>query len=461
MYKVSWREVGLSTILFGFVVAFFLFFIHQLVSVDVGVWTGNFLGTQAREGVGSTMYTHIPVADVGDVVVRVRFPHEPRYDSGAPVIVSIPPFFTPDQKAFQELPGLSDYGFVQVSFLLPGRKDRETDLGSDGAVDYGGAHSVAALRDVLLYAGGEKADIYGEYIYERITSDVDTSVLGAYAFSHSGILLFQTLAQYGDILPVDFVVGQENPTEPVLSALELGYFDKGRGLVNTLYAPADHYRDDGILFPYSTIAWDAQGERPYFDVNEDGIARKDDDVLLGSQVPGMFGKRVYSPELLSALWENERFTLLTWPQDVATPDEARLWWGERNALSAFASVGNMMPDLRVMLLFGKEDHAQPAPDKPHIRQAYAGLVGAGLWVRLNPDAAYVAVFDEQLAADYREHPAGSGPTSWEAEAFSWAHADGAGAARVMPFAALAEMADRTAVGVWEGDLYRILTPDTE
>lgn len=461
MLRVSWKEVLLSTLLFGFVVAFFLFCVQQLVSTDVGTWTEEVTETTTKEGAGGTMYTKIAVEGVGDIAVRVRLPKETRYAAGAPLVVFVPTFFTPDQKAFQELLGLSDYGFAQVSLLLPGRKDRETALASDGEVDYGGAASVAALRDVFLYAAGEKADVEGNYIQDATTVALDTDVVGAYAFSHPGILLFHMLAQYGDTLPVDFVVGRENATEPLISSMEIGHFDKGEGVLNTLYDPATDYHDDGITLSYDAIAWDAQDERPYFDVNGDGRAKEDDDVLFGAQIPGMFGKKVYSSELLQALWDRGHFTTATWPVDLATPEEAALWWQGRESLSIFDEVGARMPNLHTMIVFGKKDHVQPAADKPHIRQEYAGLTGAGLWVRLNPDASYVAAFDAQLAADYYEHPAGTGPTSWVTDAVSWAHADGAGAVRVIPLAAICEMADRAATNTWTDDLYRTITPDVE
>lgn len=456
MRGVLWREVALSTLLFGFVVAFFLFFVQQLISTDVGTWTANLTGTENREGPGGMVYTKISVAEIGEVAVRMRLPVEPRYDLGAPLVVYAPTFFTSDQKAFQELQGLSDFGFAQVSFLLPGRKDRETDLASDGEVDYGGALSVAAMRDVFLYAAGEKADVDGKYIQEKTTVDLNTDVVGAYAFSHSGILLFQTLAQFGEALPVDFVVARENPTEPLLSSLELGHFEKGAAVVNTLYDSELHYHDDGILLPYADIAWDRQDERPYFDINNDQRAREEDDVLFGSQIPGMFGKKVYSPELLEALRVNELFTASEWPTDLATPEEAELWWQGRESLSLFDDVAQKMPYLRVMMVFAKEDHMQPSADKPHIRQEYAGLAEGGLWVRLNPDQSYVAAFDELLAQDYFEHPAGTGPTSWKDDAIAWGHPDGSGALRVMPFAALSEMADRVQYEVWTDDLSAIL-----
>lgn len=456
MRGVSWTEVALSTILFAFVVVFFLFCVQQLVSTDVGPWTTDLTGTESREGSGGVVYTKINVAEVGDVAVRIRLPVEPRYDSGAPLVVYIPMFFTSDQKTFQELQGLSDFGFAQVSLLLPGRRDRETDLASEGEVDYGGSLSVAAMREVFLYAAGERADVDGKYIQEKTTVDLDTDVVGAYAFSHSGILLFQTLAQFGDVLPIDFMVARENPTEPLLSSLELGYFEKGAAVENTLYDPELHYHDDGILLPYADIAWDFQDERPYFDVNNDQRARKEDDVLFGNQIPGMFGKKIYSPELLEALRINELFIASEWPVDLATPEEAVLWWQGRESLSILDDVTKKTPNLRVMMVFAKKDHMQPSADKPHIRQEYAGLAGGGLWVRLNPDQSYVSAFDALLAQDYFEHPAGTGPTSWKDDAVSWGHPDGSGALRVMPLAALSEMADRTKYSVWTDDLSHVL-----
>ena len=110
----------------------------------------------------------------------------------------------------------------------------------------------------------------------------------------------------------------------------------------------------------------------------------------------------------------------------------------------------------MLLVFGKKDHVQPAADKPHIRQEYAGLVRGGTWVRLNPDSAYVAVIDPQLADDYYEHPAGTGPDAWETDALNWAHPDGAGAVKAMPFAAIMEMADRTKAQRFDDDLSSVL-----
>lgn len=457
MRRIPWYTIFSSTILFLIVVVFFLLIIQRLTAQDVRSWSDDLAGTETREGLGGTLYVKIPVAEVGDVAVRIRLPETPRYASGAPLVVYVPTFYTPDQKAFQELSGLSDYGFAQVSLLLPGRKDRETALASDGEVDYGGALSIAALRDVFLYAAGQKKDTDGYVIQERTSVGLYTGIVGAYAFSHPGILLFQTLGQYGDILPVDFVVGRENATEPCISSLELGYFEKGSAVFNTEYHPESDYHDDGIDLSYARIAWDAQGERPYVDLNGDHRARKDDDILFGSQIPGMFGKKMYSPELLSAIRSHELFTDAAWPEDLATPEEALAWWQGRESLSVFDDVAMRMPHLPVMLVFGKKDHVQPAADKPHIRQEFSGLSAGGLWVRLNPDTAYVSAFDDKLAQDYVEHDAETSPDSWINDAVSWGHPDGSGAVRVVPLAALSEMADRVKYGVWTNDLSQTLT----
>lgn len=447
-----------STGLFMIAVLFFLFAVHRLVGQEGRLWTQALSGTAQREGAGGVFHTLIAVEAVGNVAVRVRLPDEPRYDSGAPVVVHVPTFFTPDQKVFEEFLGLEDNGFVQISFLLPGKRDRQTDFASDGILDYGGPRSVAALRAIFLYAAGKQVDVDGKFLQDRTTVDVDMDIVGAYAFSHSGILLFQTLAHDGDVLPVDFVVARENPTEPLLSSLELGHMVLGKEVLNTQYVPAVHYRDDGIVLSYADVRWDTQDERPYFDVNDDGRLRAEDDVVFGPQVPGMFGKRVYSPELLVALHKNELFTTAQWPTRLATPEEASAWWKERESLTAFSVVAARMPRLPVMLVFAQKDHAQPSTDKPHIRQAYAGLAGRGLWVRLNPDASYVGALDARLADSYEEHSAGTGPMSWEDEAVAWGHPNGASAARTVPFAAIAEMADRVKYRVWSNDLSAVLSP---
>ena len=108
-----------------------------------------------------------------------------------------------------------------------------------------------------------------------------------------------------------------------------------------------------------------------------------------------------------------------------------------------------------MLLFGARGHVQPLHDIPEIHQAWLGFHEiAGLWVRLNPDAAYMSVM--QSGPVGLEHPANTAPTDWsEGVRWGWPHPGGA-ARRWATFAGLAEMADRQHAHDWSADLDQVL-----
>ena len=69
----------------------------------------------------------------------------------------------------------------------------------------------------------------------------------------------------------------------------------------------------------------------------------------------------------------------------------------------------IVQNMKVMLVFAQNDHAQVAQDKPHIHQLYQGFrFEARLWVRLNPDRVYVEsliqIAGAGLAGHARHHP---------------------------------------------------------
>jgi hypothetical protein len=409
------------------------------------------------------IYTKIPTEESGPIAVQVTLPTRPRFPEGAGVLVEVPPFFTPVE-GYQQSLETHSIGIVHVTFLWPGCRDPKTGDTSGGNRDYGGAGSIAALRDVIRFASGELADTGGKKISDIAGMPVLEGNLGLYAFSHPGLAAVAVMAGYGNGLPgLRYYVGRENPTVDAISAMEIGHFGSdGQPVPNPGYEYPDSFRSDRILLDYSSVRWDpdlpacAGGSRgaPYFDRNGNGRLDSGDHAL-GTQCPSMFGMRVYSAALTAALERNNVFAPGEWPEDLATVDFAMDWWSIRESPGAYPALTEQIPGLKVMLVFGERDHVQVARDKPHIHQAWLGFrESAGLWVRLNPDFAYAECMGAETG-DWQDHPAGAAPQDW-LDAYLWGHPDSKAAAVLFPLAGVAEMADRTYSDNWAPDLDGVL-----
>ena len=216
-------------------------------------------------------------------------------------------------------------GFVYAAFLWPGVG--RGGLRSEGELDNGGAQSIRVLRDVARFVSGEIAAADGRRIGEILSVPVLTENVGLYAFSNPGIAAVNALALYGEQLRnVRYFVGRENPTSDATTAVEVGYFDDSLPVPNPTYNyPAD-YTPTALSPDYSLVRYDAALERPYFDLDGDGVANAAVDHVLGSRVPSLFGKRCYSAALSQALRDNGALSDAGWPADLCRPEEAAEWW---------------------------------------------------------------------------------------------------------------------------------------
>jgi len=436
-----------------------------VVGTAVGVSTGSFFSSKETPipnsgsesmplaAAGETFETTVTTDGVGKILVQVELPPSPRYTEGAPVVVNVPTYFTPEISGFHPLEGLTEAGAISISLMYPGRSDGQGNS-SEGTDDYGGANSIKALRDVLLFALGDKTNSDGYSLKELSAIAPLSTDVGLYAFSHPGIAATEVLGTYPDELKdVAFFVGRENPTLDLTSSMELGHWDsQGKAKIpvpNLLYEYPRDYSSSSIDLDYSSINYDQATDSPYFDTNTNGKLDKSE-FSLGTQVPKMFGKRYYSRQLLHALQDNGVFTDSTWPADLATPEEADQTWASREPQPYYSKISGA---LHVMLVFAVQDHVQVLQDKPHVHQAYDGFHGAGLWTRLNPDQAYVAAFNPQAAAKYTEHAANTEPSDWKA-INSWAYANASGI--TVPLAGVLEMADRAHTNNWTDELDNIL-----
>jgi hypothetical protein len=420
-------------------------------------------GTGEREvtltPAGGTLITYVHTPEIGNIVVRVRLPQEPRYPEGAPVVIDIAGFFVPSVGFHESLDGTQS-GAIHVDYLWPGKDDPQTGARSDGEYDHGGPDCLAALRDVIRFASGLAPNVDGRYIEYLLEITPLADNVGLYAFSHPGIAATNVLAHHGQDMPtVKYLIGRENPTIDEMYPLELGYYDDDRNPVfNPYYHPED-YTPTTIHVDYSTIGWlqnDVYPEgRPYFAV------ASGPDHILSEKRPQMWGKRYYSRALTQALLDNGALTLENWPDDLATPEETQAAWPYRTTVHNYPLLATSAPQLKVMLVFATDDHVQAAPDKPHIRQAYDGFrKTAGLWVRLNPDFAYVQSMTGVEEGDRRfpDNAANTEPNDWM-NAREWGYRGAYGSSlvtRSVPLAAIAEMADRVRADDWSPDLDEVL-----
>jgi hypothetical protein len=411
----------------------------------------------------------------GNIAVMVASPTTKRFNNGAGVIVVIPPLFS-SVEGFMKDPDLTSLGLVQVSYLWPGDKDTEEEVKSDGEFDHGGANSIKILRDVIRFAGGRLEDVNGRYIYGLTTVPPLTEEVGMYAFGDGGMAAVKALSLYGDQFQgLQYYVGRENPTIDLLACEEVGYYDvTGKPVYNPFYIYPASYSFNTLSQNYTNLRWDptytsnfsAMAGRPYFDLDGNGRISASDYVFDG-QPPVIDGKRYYSIDLTQALLSTGALSEATWPADVATLDEVTPFWNFLQSSGRFAAMQNdeILQNLKVMLVFAQNDHAQVALDKPHIHQAYQGFrFEAGLWVRLNPDRAYVqemlqakagsgsatptAAAPTNLYLNFPDNPANTQPDDW-AKISDYAYPGQGAANRLVPLAAVAEMADRAHAGVWD------------
>ena len=390
---------------------------------------------------GASTVVTVPSA-AGAIAVRVSVPSEPRYAEGAPPLVVVPPFFTPE-RGFARAPDADELGFVVLTPLWPGRGDPKSGAASTGSDDYGGPLARQALASVLRYASDAQADASGSTLSQRLTMALLADELGVYAFSHPGMVATRTFAEHGGTIPgLSWFLGHENPTSDALCAVELGHWGEDRqARLNEAYRGYDPVSLD---VDYSSVGWDGARDVPVIGGH-----------VLSDKVPRMFGKRVWSTALTRALRDAGALSEEDWPEDVATVAEAEAWWAERTSVGAYADLGRAVPQLKTMLLFGARGHVQSVPDLPQIHQAWDGLRGtAGLWVRLNPDTAYVRAAAPQRRPG-RELPANTPPSDWS-EATTWGHPPGPGSTILHARAALAELGDRAHADDWRPDLDAVL-----
>lgn len=426
------------------------------------LYGGNDNSEPEKTHAGELLYTHVFSEGIGNIAIRVELPIEPRYNDGAPIVVMASTWFVDkynsEYSTFHLEHDPTIIGAISVTNLWPGKTDPETKIQSEGSYDYGGPDCIRSLRDTILFAGGNKPNIDGYYITELLDIVPLTDNLGLYASSHAGVVATNVMAYYGDELQsVKYFVGRENPTSDEMYALEIGHFDDQRKPVINPYYDPQGYTSTRISVNYSNVGWIQNDDHP------DGIPcfylDQGNAYILSGHGPHIKGKQYFSRSLTSALYNNGVLTMGSWPVGLATPNETNSFWPYRVAVKNYDLIREKLPDLKVILVFARNDHVQSAPDKPHIHQAYDGFSKtAGLWVRMNADNVYFRDLNDTLDNDYPEKPANNEPDNWN-DVRSWGYPADYGShlySKTGSYAGMAEMADRTRDNEWKNDLEEVL-----
>ncbi len=412
----------------------------------------------------------------GNLAVRIFAPASAgnaRYADGAPVAIFVPGG-TDAGTLRPALPQAEDV--IRIFFLFPGGTDPLVGRSSDGAYDYRGASSIAALRDVIRYAAGELTDSVGNTIDDVLPVPVLHDNIGLLGGSNGGNVIVAVAGEHGDELAghLRYIVQWESPVSSQIATADLGRvrLDCPPGQQASLPAVNPRYLSYGSLVldvDYSQLTYDASDPlHPVFfdgtgdghyttvtdpgsgcqtpDLDLNGTLELDEDFPLATFSDGV--KQFYSVPVTQALADQNVFgggvlslSKGSWPPDVATPPQAITFWSLREAVRQYLAALTNIPGLEGMVLTSLVDHVQTAPDHPHIHQAFDGWDGNGAWVKINPARDYVLEVDPALSSrtDLPDNAANTAPSDWT-DASSYAFPDDLD--DVYFAAAVHEMADR-------------------
>ena len=412
----------------------------------------------------------------GTLAVRIFAPAsagDARYVDGAPVLIFVPG--GTDAGTLRE-PLQQAEDVVRIVFLFPGGTDSAVGRSSDGAYDHRGADSIAALRDVILYAAGQLADSAGDTIDDVIPVPVFHDNIGLMGGSNGGNVIVAVAGEYGADFTgyLRYIVQWESPVSSQIATADLGRvrLDCPGGQKGSLSAANPRYLSYGPLMldvDYSQLTYDASDPlHPVFldgtgdghyttvldpgngcqtpDLNLNGDMELNEDFPLSTFSDGV--KQFYSAPVTQALADQNVFgggvlslSKGSWPSDIALPPQAIAFWSLREAVRHYPAALANIPDLKGMVLTSVVDHVQTAPDHPHIHQAVDGWAGNGAWVKINPARDYVLEVDPSLSSrtDLPDNAANMAPADWT-DSSSYAFPDDLD--EIYFAAAVYEMADR-------------------
>jgi hypothetical protein len=429
---------------------------EKTIWIKAGGSTGDVYGRgtiAVREFVGASglIDIRLPSDDAcgpgGKLAVRLFAPGagETQFPEGAPVVVLAPGGTSGG--VVEETIDPYRSGFINISFATPGFG--VPPVQSDGVHDARGEHTIAAVRDVILFALGKLEDSKGHDINEVVAAPVLSDNVGILGTSNGGPLSLITLSLYGEQLTgVKYIAGWENPTNGQIVVTDAGTGRNWIGqppeerpkFVNPEY---DAWGPVVLDIDYSSISYDSNLDAVYlerggldrFDVVPTGTGAVTSDVNLDGEIgdgedwgfnywpveTGTGGeKRYFSIEVIRALYDHSVFQPGCKPEWLPTIPEAEEFWSLRDAMSHIATMASKLPDLKLLILCSEEDHVQTAPDHPHIHQGFYGFDTNGLWVKLNPSPETLIKLNPGLEGhtDLPDYLPNEAPSDWSVPDFA-------------------------------------------
>lgn len=392
------------------------------------------------------------------IQVELRYPTgETLLAQGAPVVVMVQGGWSPDAIPVSEPRIAVGHGLVQVYFNLPGG---DAPRSTPGDLDWRGARSRETLAEVLGWAAGEIPERDGDTLADRLPvplADLPPFVHGS---SNGGNLVLATLADTDLDLPeLAGLVTFETPFSAQFTAVELGScilqlpayepgscaWEPATGLVCGVDDEGLYWDPDLelVMAGFEGAAWyDADGDEIY----DQGVdypvwsVRPDEQVYYSPTLTQKLADRGYSDDRIASLEETEAF------------------WAERDGSLQVEAAAERFAALPVIILGTEEDHISGAPDHAHVSGMAHALQAAGFsWVRVNPDASYMAALVDE-AIPWADNPANSAPTPGDSQVDMEPDENRTGYLRSWySAAAMVELVERTETETWDTDLDARLT----
>ncbi len=364
-----------------------------------------------NHGQTDSLSTRIPSPAAGEtgIAIKINVPEKARYADGAPVAINIVGGF--DGVGLNStIPGLTEQGFIQIGLNLPGAGLNQDKSG--GTYDYRGADSVAALREVTLFALDKVKDINGKTLTELIEPLCPLSHnVGIIGLSNGGNLSLCSAGIFAEQLKdLAWLVNWESPVGNGMPGGEAGTKNSNPP-INPAYNPDTGEWDLSTLSYDSTLPIGSDPRHPlkgglYFDLNHNHQADPGTDFipppLTFTDLPEntTTKTKVYYSERLTDYAITHNLYPIRPPEHLSSLSECENFWYWRDGAQWIKNIVAANPEIRFLVIASEKDHVQTAADHPHILIQYDAFREAkAQFVRINPDASYINLLATEPLGD--------------------------------------------------------------
>ena len=360
----------------------------------------DYLAWEAGQNAPDSIFTYVPSNAAGEegLATVIRLPDQARYSGTAPVAVHVLGGFEGEMLS-AEGADLTDQGFVVLFFNFPG--SGLSGMESGGHYDTRGPLCIEALKDITLFALGQIADRNGQTLADLCGSIIpDASNVGLVGWSNGGNATLSAAGSWAsELSDLAWILNWESPVGDGMPTTEAGGHGSavsGNPEVNPAYDPDTGEWSMNLLKYDSQCDINKQNVSDklyggfYFDINSNGIIDTGIDFVSLPLIVTEEGTRraYYSERITHYAWNNGLFPADP-PDHLTRPPECDEFWLVRNGENWFDEIGSQLGHLKFIVVASAEDHAQNAPDYPHILIQYDGLLNQNLpLVRVNSDRAY-------------------------------------------------------------------------